>query len=380
MTIYTKTNPFLSQVKERYSLCKPTSNKNTFHVVLDVKGSDLTYEVGDSLGIFAVNDPQDIKNTLMALKATGEELVTEKSGTVTKLADFLAKKANLKDISRKFLGEAAKRQTKPEKKEQLDTLFLEGNKNLLNDYIEKHEIWDFLIENEETQFSYQEVCSLMMPMLPRLYSIASSQLVAKEEVHLTISMLQYHTNDHPRHGVCSNFLWNLVSLNDPVVFIYVQPHHGFTLPQDLAKDIIMVGPGTGVAPYRAFMQERIATKASGRNWLFFGERTRDGEFFYEDYWTKLESEGLLQLDLAFSRDQQEKIYVQHRLLEKGSEVYSWLESGAIFYVCGDAHHMAKDVDATLNHIIQTHGQKTEEEAKLYLKQLRHDKRYLRDVY
>ena len=183
-----------------------------------------------------------------------------------------------------------------------------------------------------------------------------------------------------RFGVGSHFLCNLATVNATEVPIYVQPAHYFALPPDDTTPMIMVGPGTGVAPYRAFMQERLVKGAQGKNWLFFGERNRKTDYFYEEDWSQWTAQGKLKIDLAFSRDQPEKIYVQHKMYENAKEIWAWLEEGAYFYVCGDAHRMAKDVEATLQKIIQEQGAMTEETARAYVKNLRSQKRYRADVY
>ena len=199
------------------------------------------------------------------------------------------------------------------------------------------------------------------------------------EVHLTVALLKYTHQGIVRTGVCTQYLCEQAPLYESVIPIYVQPHHGFTLPSEQVP-IIMIGPGTGIAPFRAFMQERAAKQASGNNWLFFGECHRTHHFFYESFWTDLIDQGKLRLDAAFSRDQEHKVYVQHRMLEQGSEILNWLDQGAHLYVCGDAQRMAKDVEHALLQIFQMHGNKSEEESKQYLKALRTEKRYLRDVY
>ena len=200
------------------------------------------------------------------------------------------------------------------------------------------------------------------------------------EVHLTIALIHYDTNGHKRRGVCTHYLCELAPVNQPLIPVYIQPHHGFTLPANPDVPIIMIGPGTGVAPFRAFMQERMAIGAKGKNWLFFGERNQISDFFYEDYWSQLISEEKLVMHTAFSRDQENKIYVQHRMMEQGAELFAWLKEGAYLYVCGDAKNMAKDVEAALLQIIQKHGSLDEQATKQFLKQLRQEKRYLRDVY
>jgi sulfite reductase (NADPH) flavoprotein alpha-component len=378
---YNKSNPFLAAVKERKSLCTPGSQKSTYHIVLDLKGSDITYQVGDSVAIFPHNDPDVVKKTLEALHATGAEIITEKhSGKESSLWNFLKHKANLAEVSRKLIQEICQRQTNPQKKEHFEVLLSEGQKEALKEYQLKHEVWDALAENAEAVFTPQEICHLLMPLLPRFYSIASSMAAVGNEVHLTVAELVYETNGYVRRGICTHYLCRLAPMNEHVMPIYIQPSNGFTLPEDKSAPVIMIGPGTGVAPFRAFMQERQMQKASGVNWLFFGEWHQNSEFFYEDYWLELVRQGKMRLSTAFSRDQEHKIYVQHRLLEHGKEVFELLEQGAYLYVCGDARRMAKDVDLALHQLIQKHCPCDEQGAKDYLKKLRASKRYLRDVY
>jgi sulfite reductase (NADPH) flavoprotein alpha-component len=380
-TPYSRINPFIAKVKERTRLSKPGSKKNTHFISLDLDGSDMSYNVGDSIGIYPVNDPFLVTWTLRAMNATGDEIVTDKQGeNPISLKNFFEKKANITDISKKFLMELSIKQTNLEKKAKLEALIEDQNKEALKEYQSVHELWDTLEENREANFEIQELCNLLMPLLPRLYSISSSQKTVGNEVHLTVAMLEYQSNQLLRRGVCTHYLCNLATLNVPSVPVYIQPHHGFTLPEDSNTPIIMVGPGTGVAPFRAFLQERMTVNAKGKNWLIFGEWNKDFDFFYEDYWNELISKGVLRLDHAFSRDQPDKIYVQHRMWENGEEIFNWLESGAMFYVCGDAKRMARDVEAILLQIIEQFGNRDEAGAKAYLKELRTNKRYLRDVY
>lgn len=379
--LYNKENPFLASITDRYPLSKPGSEKNTFHIVLNLKGSGFTYKVGDSIAVLPTNHPELVENTLAAMNAKGTETVIGKHSQQSfSLKEYLLKKANLNEVSRKFISEMAQRQTDPEKKQRLDSLLIEGQREKLKEYQASHEIWDALLENSEASFTPQELCQLMLPLLPRFYSIASSMQAVGEEVHLTVAELQYETNGHRRYGVCTFYLSCLTPLNEASIPIYMHPSNGFTVPENNDAPMIMVGPGTGVAPFRGFMQERIAKNAKGLSWLFFGERHRELNFFYEDYWQHLVKENKLRLDTAFSRDQEHKIYVQHRLLEHGKEVFALLEKGAYFYVCGDAHRMAKDVDSALHQIIQIHGRYQESDVKDYVKRLKAEKRYLRDVY
>lgn len=379
--MYSRTNPFIAKVKVRERLSKAGSKKNTHFIVLDISGSDIHYNVGDSIGIYPVNDPLLVTWTLRAMNATGDELVTDKQGeNETTLKNFLETKANITEISKKFLIELAKKQTLLKKKAILETLLEDENKEALKDYQYTHELWDTLEENKEAVFEIQELCNLLMPLLPRLYSISSSNNAVGNEVHLTVAMLEYESNQLLRRGVCTHYLCNLAPLNEPKVPVYIQPHHGFTLPENPEAPIMMVGPGTGIAPFRAFMQERMHTQAKGKNWLIFGEWNQEFDFFYQDYWNELISQNALRVDAAFSRDQADKIYVQHRMWENGQEIFNWLENGGYFYVCGDAKRMARDVEAILLQIIQQFGNRDEAEAKAYLKDLRTEKRYLRDVY
>ena len=381
MSTYHKSHPFLAPIKERYLLCKPGSLKETQHVVLDLRGSGLTYEAGDSLGVYPIHDPILVQLTLQALGATGEEEIQDKNSSAKfSLKDFLTRRANITVISRKLISEVAARQTDPKEKEHLNYVLAEGNKDLFKEYQANHELWDFLNENSEAAFGIQEICHLLMPMLPRFYSIASSMKVVGDEVHLTVAHLSYVSNGHLRQGVCTHYLCHLMPMHEPLVPVFIQPSHGFSLPRDPHAPLIMVGPGTGIAPFRGFMQERAALKSSAQHWLFFGERHRAFEYFYEDYWQDLQAQGLLKMDLAFSRDQEHKVYVQHKMLEQAADLFQWLERGAYLYVCGDAHRMAKDVDAALHQIICQEAKCDENGAKLYVKNLKAQKRYLRDVY
>lgn len=379
---YNKQNPFLASIKERWTLSKPGSQKNTQHLVLDLTGSGMAYEVGDSIGIFPKHDPDLVSKTLRALGASGKEIILSKlNGESISLENYLTEKANITDISPKLFREVAARQSDSDKKHRLTELCLEDRRGDLKAYLEKHEVWDFLAANEEVFFAPQEFVDLLMPLLPRFYSISSSQRYVGEEVHLTIAPLEYESNGHKRRGVCTHYLCQLVDMHAPVVPIFIQPSHGFRLPHDPHTSLVMIGPGTGIAPFRAFLQERLLHHQSkGKHWLFFGEWNRAHDFFYEEDWRELSKWGHLQMDLAFSRDQEHKIYVQHRMWERGQELYQWLEEGAYFYVCGDAQRMAKDVEAMLQAVVQEFGGKEAQTAKEYIKQLRQQKRYLRDVY
>ena len=378
---YNKQNPFIASIKDRYPLCKTGSEKHTQHVVLDISRSGMTYNVGDSVAVFPLQDAHLVQLTLNAMHANGDEMIIEKhTGEAFPLREFLTKRVTITDFSRKLVQEIKERQTDSAKKEHLAFILADGNKDAFKEYQKNHELWDLLKENSEARFDIQELCNLLMPMMPRFYSIASSMKTVGEEIHLTVSYVRYISNGHMRFGVCSHYLCDMAALHQPNTPIYIQPNHGFTLPANPEAAMIMIGPGTGIAPYRGFVQERMTEGSTGKNWLFFGEWTREHEYFYGDYWEKLRSEKKMQVDLAFSRDQEHKVYVQHRMLEKGAELYEWLKNGAYLFVCGDAHRMAKDVDAALHKIVEIHGNMDEAASKAYVKQLRAEKRYLRDVY
>jgi sulfite reductase (NADPH) flavoprotein alpha-component len=376
---YTRLSPFIAKIKSRHDLCHSCDEKNTQHIVLDLSDSDMSYTVGDCVGVYPVNDPLLVQKTLTALKANEQDIIIDKrSKESMPLITFLKIKANVSDISRKLIQEIAKRQTSQTKKKQLDDLLAERDE--LKKYLEGRQLWDVLSEHKEVVFELQELCDLLMPLLPRYYSIASSQKQHHDEMHLTVKLLNYDAHGHARNGVCTHYLCNLAPKEEPIVPIFIQPHKGFTVPEDPDAPMIMVGPGTGVAPFRAFMQERITCGAQGNHWLFFGEWRREKNFLYGDYWLELEKNGKLKLDVAFSRDQEDKCYVQHLLIEKGREVYDWLMNGCYFYVCGDAKYMAKDVDGALVEIMRVHGNMSAEDAKAFVKNMRKEKRYLRDVY
>jgi sulfite reductase (NADPH) flavoprotein alpha-component len=374
-------HPAPAVIKERFLLTKQGSTKRTFHLSLDITQAPIQFKVGDSIGIYAQNDPHLVQHLLEAMKAKGDELIYDpRTHTPLTLWEFLSFKANLSRLTSSFLKLFYEHEQKHDKKNSLQRLLQTENKPLLSQYLSTHDPLDLFKEYQDVQAPLQELCAQFGPLLPRFYSVASSQQLFKQEVHLTVALFSFTHNEEQRYGVGSHFLCHLAEVQKTPIPIYVQPAHHFTLPADDTAPIIMIGPGTGVAPFRAFMQERLARNATGKNWLFFGERNRQFDYFYQDEWESWVSQGKLVLDLAFSRDQEEKIYVQHKMLERAKQLWSWLEEGAYFFVCGDAHRMAKDVEHALQRIIQEQGQMSEEAAKAYVKTLRSQKRYLADVY
>jgi len=378
---YSKNNPYLATIKDNYLLNKEGSEKSTHHIVLNVKGSGINYKVGDSIGILPTNPSFIVEKTLKAMKISGKEIIQlPKTGEELSLVNFLTHRANIANLNKKLLKEIEQRLTKGEKKESLTQLLDSSNKEGLRHFLGERELWDFLEEFPEISLPYQTIAHSLRPLLPRLYSIASSKMSVGDEIHLTVDHLQYTTNDQTRHGVATHFLCHQAPKGKPIIPIYLYPSKDFTLPSNPTTPIIMVGPGTGIAPFRGFMQERLITKATNKNWLFCGDRKRATDFLYKDLWEELVKEGLLRIDPAFSRDQQEKVYVQHKLAENAAEIWDWIKGGAYFYVCGDAKRMAKDVDAILHKIVEEQGKLSHEDTKAYVKRLRSEKRYLRDIY
>ncbi len=373
-------NPAIVVIKQRYALTHYSSTKQVYHVSLDLQNASFPFKVGDSLGIFPQNDPNDIEQILSAMHAQGDESIVEpRSLESMSVRHFLRHKANLVRLTSGFL-KMYEEAVPIQNKSKLHALLQPENKSQLTQYLSSHEVIDFLRCYPEVRIPLQVLCAQFSPLLPRFYSIASSPSCVPSEVHLTVALTAYTHRDQMRYGIASRFLCHLAEENTTPILVYVQPAHHFTLPADDHAPIIMVGPGTGVAPFRAFMQERIHRQAKGKNWLFFGDRHRRSDYYYRDFWEDLSGRGILKLDAAFSRDQEHKIYVQHRMHHSAKEFFSWLEEGAYFYVCGDANRMAKDVDSMLHAIVQEQGAMSPESAKAYIKSLRANKRYLADVY
>lgn len=374
-------HPAIATIKDRFLLTKTGSTKQTFHVSLDLSSAQVRFKVGESIGIFAQNDPLLVQHYIEALKKTGEEsIIDPRSGKALSLRDFLTFKANLARSTSSFLKLFYTYEEEHDKKNYLHRILQQENKPHLIQYLAQHDPLDLFKEYQKVEAPLQEICSQFGPLLPRFYSVASSPSVYPNTVDLTVALFTFSHQGQQRYGVASHFLCHLAKLQETPVPIYVQQAPHFTLPEDGHISIIMVGPGTGVAPFRAFMQERVAQGAAGKNWLFFGERNRASDYFYEEEFEQFKTDQKLRLDLAFSRDQADKIYVQHKMQENAKDLWKWLEEGAHFYVCGDAHRMAKDVEHALLHIIQHQGNQSEEAAKAYLKAMRAQKRYLADVY
>lgn len=375
--MFDRHNPYFASLKEIYKLNSEGSCKETYHVILD---STIPYKVGDSVAILPSHDYPLVKKTLSVLKAHGDETITDKkSGEKRTLKEHLTTKANITKVHSSLLQEVAKRTTVEEKSKWIVELFQKDRHDALNAYLHSFELWDFLEEHSEVHFTPQEIVDLLPPLLPRFYSISSSPLMHKGEIHLTVAMTDYTTRGVLRHGVGTHYLCRIAKVGSKEIPLYIQSAHDFTLPQD-ESPVIMIGPGTGVAPFKAFVEEILSLESKRKSWLFFGERSQKTDFFYKDLWAKAANCSQFKLSAAFSRDQDHKIYVQDRMKEESKELFRWIEEGAYIFVCGDAHRMAKDVEETLVQIIEKEGHLSEVEARAYLRNLRKTKKYLRDVY
>jgi sulfite reductase (NADPH) flavoprotein alpha-component len=379
---YSRKNPFLAELTAQAHLSKPGSLKDTRHFVLSLAGSGLTYTPGDSLGVFARNSAALVDELIAALRFDPSAPVNDPKGQPAVLRDTLMKDYIINRANRKILSGLAERVPQGEQRNRV--MELVGNSDELSEYIDTRDYVDILKEFDEARFgSPQAFLSQLSPLVPRLYSIASSLQAHPGEVHLCVTVVRYETHGRAKTGLASGFLADHTQLFVKNIPVYVQESRTFRLPQNGATDIIMCGPGVGLAPFRAFLEQRALDGARGRNWLFFGDQRRATDFLYENELLDYQKKGLLnRLDLAFSRDQSYKIYAQNRMQENAKELWSWLQNGAYFYVCGDARHMAKDVHQALMEIAQKQGNLSPEAASEYVNVtlMRTEKRYLRDVY
>jgi sulfite reductase (NADPH) flavoprotein alpha-component len=371
-----KKNPCPSEVNENILLNGEGSAKETVHVELSLEGSGMVYEPGDALAVQPMNCPQMVKDVLNAAKLNGTEEIEVKGAGKKLLADALREDFDITALSKVVLKKLAEATGSA----MLGELLAEDANDKLRAYIEGREIIDALIDFAPNGLSAKALTGIFRKLPIRLYSIASSLLAHPEEVHLTVAAVRYETHGRSRKGVCSTYLSD-VAKSGTNVAVFVQPNKNFRLPADGGTPIIMVGPGTGVAPFRAFVEHRAALGSTGKNWLFFGDQRYTYDFLYQLEWQDFLKNGqLTKLDLAFSRDQPEKVYVQDKMVEKGAELYAWLEEGAHFYVCGDENRMAADVHEALISIVENFGAKSREEAETYVENLKKSKRYQRDVY
>jgi sulfite reductase (NADPH) flavoprotein alpha-component len=370
---YSRKNPFPATLKERVLLNGQGSDKETIHLEFDLEGSGLTYNVGDSLAVIPHNAEDVVSAVLKASKLDAESEVTLKDVSFT-LVEALRAQLDITALSKPVLN----RYNEIAQSEKLDSII--NDKAVLNEFIAGRDLADLLATFPTEALTAQGLASSLRKLPPRLYSIASSLKAHEEEVHLTVGVVRYDSHGRERKGVCSTFLADRIEEGQKAG-VFVTANKNFKLPDNPETPIIMVGPGTGIAPFRAFIEERAATNASGKNWLFFGDQHYQNDFLYQLEWQDYMKDGVLtKIDVAFSRDQPHKIYVQDRMHANSKELFQWLEDGASFYVCGDASRMAHDVDQALHAIIAEEGKLSESAAAEYVKALKSDKRYLRDVY
>lgn len=372
---YSKTRPFPSLLLRQHNLNAAGAEKQTQHIEFSLEGSGLDYQVGDALGVVPHNDETLVDELLGHLPFNTKTDVASPDGGEISLRDALIRHYDIRTLSNSLIEKWQARSGSP----FLRSLVQANDKKAYQDFIWGRELIDLIIDYPADFGDADDFLAVLRKLQPRLYSISSSPKAHPGEVHLTVGVVKYRSLGRDRAGVCSSFLARLAAGDTSGV--YIHHNNAFRMPEDSSTPLVMVGPGTGIAPFRAFLEERSATNATGKNWLFFGNPFRATDYLYEEQLEKFVSDGVLQrLDTAFSRDQAKKIYVQDRMRAQGAELWKWLENGAAFYVCGDANRMAKDVDQALHDVISEHGKKSTEEAAAYVAQLKKDKRYQRDVY
>lgn len=374
---YTRANPYMAEVLETLNLNGRGSDRETRHLELSLEGSGLTYEPGDAVGVYPQNDPSLVEEIISLLGWNSDEkVVTGKAGETSTLREALLHHYEITVLTKPLLEKAVAFSGNS----KLADLVKPENKEDLKAYINGRDLLDLLRDYAPWTIQAGDLANLLRKLPPRLYSIASSVNAHPEEVHLTIRKVEYEAHGRDRKGVCSVYTSERLQPGDKLP-IFIQQNPNFKPPVNPETPVIMVGPGTGVAPFRAFMEEREESGAAGQTWLFYGDRHFVTDFLYQTDWQRMLKDGVLsKLDVAFSRDSDEKVYVQHRMLQNGEELYKWLENGAHVYVCGDEKHMAHDVQSALLTIIGQYGGKSPEEAAAYLSQLQEQGRYQRDVY
>ncbi len=372
VVVYNQKNPFRAAVIDKVKITGRDSDKEVYHVELDLGGSGIVYQPGDSLGVLADNPPVLVDKIIEQLNLNPEiNVLVKKKEFPLRIA--LRHQVEITLLNRDVIQKYADKTGNAEVARILE------NDELLDQYLWGHDILDLLVEFP-AELDAQKLIDLLRPLPARLYSISSSQEAVGEEVHITVATVRYENKGRNREGAASTYLADRIEI-DGEVPVYIERNPGFRLPENEETPIIMVGAGTGIAPFRAFVQQSEIEKRKGKSWLFFGERTFHSDFLYQIEWQKYLKKGVLdKINLAFSRDQEQKIYVQHRLAEQQKEIFDWLQNGASFYLCGDMKHMAKDVQKTLLDIIQEQGGLSEEQARDYFKKLKKEKRFQADVY
>jgi len=375
-TRFSRENPLQAELLERRKLTAEASTKATLHLAFSTEGGQLKYEAGDAFGVVPTNDPNLVAEILQQLRFNGNEEVPKSNTASTTLHDALLHSVQITRLGRKLVQEYAKRGDcqpllailAPEKQAELEK------------YVSERGLVDLLSEFPGVVDDPADLVRMLPRMTPRLYSISSSPAAHKGEIHATVAVVRYFSNDRERGGVCSTLLADRTSPSDRLP-IYIQPNKKFRLPSDPNSPMIMIGPGTGIAPFRGFLHERRALGHKGCNWLFFGERSASSDFLYREELESMLTDGhITRLDTAFSRDQDHKVYVQDRMMEHSRTFWQWLQEGASIYVCGDASRMAKDVHASILKIAAKEGRMSSEGAEEYVAHLKEHHRYHRDVY
>lgn len=374
---YSRNNPFKAEVLANINLNGRGSDRETRHLELSLEGSNLQYEPGDSLGIYPENHPELVDAIIKQMNWNAEEVVPiNKSGEQGSLREALLKYYEITALTKPLITQAAELTSNSALRE----LLVQGQEQALRSYINGRDLLDLLQDFEPWQGSAKQFVAILRKLPARLYSIASSFKANEDEVHLTVRAVRYESHGRERYGVCSVHCAERVQPGDSLP-IYIQQNPNFKLPADTNTPIIMIGPGTGVAPFRAFLEEREEIGAEGKSWLFYGDRHFVTDFLYQTDWQRMLKDGVLtKLDVAFSRDTEEKVYVQHRLLQKSRELFEWLQAGGYVYICGDEKHMAHDVHTALLTVIEQEGGLSAEQAAAYLNDMQDQQRYQRDVY
>ena len=373
--LWTREQPFVARVLGNQRITGRGATKDVRHVEISLEGSDLTYQPGDALGVWHENPAAVVAAVIAALRVDDSTPV-EVDGAIRPLAEWLTSHREVTRLTRPFLAEHARRSGDAE----LASALAPGGEARLRGLLKDLQVVD-LLERWPADWTAAEFVQALRPLAPRLYSIASSPSAVGEEAHITVAVVDYDAEGARRHGAASTHLASLTG-DEATVRVFIEPNDRFRLPADPARDVIMIGPGTGVAPYRGFVQHRAEQGATGRNWLIFGARHFDSEFLYQSEWQDaLKGGALARVDVAFSRDRgTPKAYVQDRIREAGAEIYAWLAGGANVYVCGDAEQMAPDVHAALVDVVERHGGLDRAGAEAWLRGLADERRYLRDVY
>ncbi len=371
-SLYNKQNPYTATLLTSQKITGRDSGKDVRHVEIDLEESGLTYQPGDALGVWFENSSELANAILAKVGLSGVESV-DVDGESLSIHSALVSKYEITSANPQLVTKFAELSGSKKLEKLVE------DKDKLREYASNTQVVDVLAE-KKTKLSADELLGLLRRLTPRLYSIASSQTEVDEEVHLTVGLVEFDKGDEKRFGGASSFLSHRLEEGGEVK-VFVENNNNFKLPQDDSTPVIMIGPGTGIAPFRSFIQERDNRDAEGKNWLFFGDRTFTQDFLYQVEWQKYLKSGLLnRLDVAFSRDQAEKVYVQHRILECAEQVWQWIQEGAYIYVCGDATRMAKDVHEALIIVAEQQGKMSRDDAEEFINELRKAKRYQRDVY